>query len=148
MFHPDHGQCPVPVSILDCHRCSHKIWDKGGNVDQVCDRWDDSDKTDRPDRETWTGRTVFQFRHDAGMEYGESDTVMPEHEVHVMQWTDKQRRQLSAQMRCISLPTKPRKYDVIEVFSPPRFGLETSKFGISCLSDDLSTGWESVIGMP
>ena len=91
-----------------------------------------------PEVQQWTGRTVFQIRPDADM--SSLAAAMLENPVHVMQWTSKQSRQLAAQVRCIQLPEEPRKYAVIEVFSPPRFGVEASKYGMSWLSADLSTG--------
>ena len=139
-FRPDHSQCPVPLSSLSTNRCTHKVWDNGDLVTQECDKWDDNRIRGKSNASTWTGRTVFQFRPDVDVE--SLNESLHENEALLMQWTPKQSRQLAAQIQGIPLQAKSRPYDIIEVFSPPRFGLEAAKHGLTCLSADLSTGWD------
>ena len=49
--------------------------------------------------------------------------------------------QLCTEVLAVDSPGK-NGYDVVEVFSPPRFALEGTKRGLKCLSADLCTQWD------
>eukprot|EP00435_Cladocopium_sp_Y103_P060490 s2072_g22.t1 len=64
-------------------------------------------------------------------------------EVLMKQWSPKQARQLAQHVKRLDEASKqPKRYDVIEVFSPPRFAQRTAIRGQTCLSADLLTGWD------
>ena len=89
----------------------------------------------------WTGRTVFQLKPDALLPPG----IDPD-EIMFTQWTAKQHRSLCKQVRqaveVASVESRCKRFDIVEVFSPPRFALEASTKGLKCMSADLVTGWD------
>ena len=140
-FTPCHTQCPVPIDCLLPHRCTEVIPQDEKNSYHICDQWTNPRDAHAYESKTpWKGSTTFAIEPTADLSsLAVSDS---EHEVHLMQWSPKQHRQLMTQIRQGSEDLTKRRVDVIEVFSPPRFALECSKIGWSCVSADLCTGWD------
>lgn len=65
------------------------------------------------------------------------------HESLLTQWTSKQQRQFNRQVQQLT-QNRPgdQRYDIIEVFSPPRFATQAAIQGQSCLSAGVITGWD------
>ncbi|CAK9116539.1 unnamed protein product, partial [Durusdinium trenchii] len=143
LFTPQGTQCPIDVEMLQSERITH--FDTPPPLP-----WDHRDSWFEPDtahaalgEQPWTGRTVFRLRSDAVMPsiaYAQDEIE----QLHVTQWTAKQHRQLMAQVKVPDREDQvPQdRYNVIEVFSPPRFALEGATRGFRVLSADLSTGWD------
>ena len=146
-FTPCQEQCPVPVESLGDERTSHVCESSGSLHSTVSDCWRDrsvahAELSDKP----WVGRTVFQVLPPPSADD-------PAHGVALSEWKPRQRRQVKsgaqqAQQALLQPDTVPRgppkesSYQVIEVFSPPRFTLEGTTQGLSCLAADLTTGWD------
>ena len=141
-FTPCHAHCPVLPEELSSDRITR--WNVVGSSEPTCelrDQWTDPahahDHLPLPDGNYWVGETVFQMAVDATMPAG------TDHETLMTQWTPKQSRQLAQQVGKLEQFRKPKKpFDVIEVFSPPRFAQQTATRGQTCLSADLVTGWD------
>ena len=96
----------------------------------------------------WTGRTTF-FIQPPPSESQAPDSASKATAAASCEWTAKQLRSVrSGARKAMQEVTKPGSqvkspiYDVIEVFSPPRFGLLCTTRGLSCLSADLVSGWD------
>lgn len=140
-FSPSLAQCPVPIEQLTANRVT-QILDASGEVQQFCDQWTHgSHAHETMFTQPWVGSTVFQLHDDAVLPPGLSHA----NEALLSQWTNKQHRhlmsQLSTEVLAVDSPGKDG-YDVVEVFSPPRFALEGTKRGLRCLSADLCTQWD------
>ena len=137
-FTPCNTQCPVEVSRLQHVRVT-QVNNPTSIIRDLQDDWTNPMEAHAPhDSKPWTGKTVFRLLAHA---LPPSLPSTEEEQLHIMHWTAKQHRQLMAQVKAPSRDDSDR-YDVIEVFSPPRFGLEGSKLGMRVLSADLCTGWD------
>ena len=77
------------------------------------DNWDQN-QAPAP-QHAWTGRSVFQVVP--------PPTPQPEPGIAVCQWSRRQRRQLRASVKAVEQPSQavpPDRFQVIEVFTPPR----------------------------
>ena len=143
LFTPCMTQCPVEPDQLQSCRLTKMEGVFGSN--QRVDQWTDKhDAHAVVGTHSWIGQTVFRLKNDFLGNQVISDPSMPnaENEVHVCQWTPKQHRSLTAQLKQQGAEIGVRKYQVIEVFSPPRFALECAKSNKECISADLCTGWD------
>lgn len=132
-FTPNNTQCPVDVCKLQHIRATH-VGQPTSILRDLQDDWTDPLNAHAPhDSMPSTGKTVFRLRTDA---VPPSVPVTEEEQLHVMHWTAKQHRQLLAQARTPEQSSQD-KFDIIEVFSPPRFAVEGSKLGLKVLSADL-----------
>ena len=119
------------------HRVTHVKPVTGGVEHQVYDQWVDAASAHQVESVgSWKGRTVFVIHSSADLS---AYQVHSEAEVCVVQWTPKQHRQLMTQIRQGNPQENQSEAHVVEVFSPPRFGLECEKLGYSCISADLCT---------
>ena len=122
------------------HRVTHVKPVTGGVEHQVYDQWVDAARAHQVESVgSWKGRTVFAIHSSADLS---AYQVHSEAEVCVVQWTPKQHRQLMTQIRQGKPQKNQSEVHVVEVFSPPRFGLECEKLGYSYMSADLCTGWD------
>ena len=140
-FTPAQSQCPVDVNALMPTRLTCASSHNDQDVDQVCDHWTEHKVAhELLKREPWTGKTIFQVQHDVNLD----DFAFGESEVHLMQWSPKQHQSLLSQIteKSKERPSGVDHFQVVEVFSPPRFALECASLGVSCLSADLCTGWD------
>lgn len=143
MFTPANTQCPIPVSSLEPSRTTYMTYDKGPNQNKT-DQWTDHLEAHAATSEQlWTGRTVFRLTPESSIPaiaLAQAD----QEKMRVMEFTARQHRQLLAQARPSTNPqqSKHEQYDIVEVFSPPRFALEGCKLGYNVLSADLCTGWD------
>ena len=138
LFTPNNTQCPIDVHLLQASRTT--TVDSPASVLRTTeDLWTDPERAHRKhDSKPWTGTTIFQLRPDASVPI---PVGAQDEKLSVMHWTAKQHRQLMAQLQAPG-PVKGSSFDIIEVFSPPRFALEGAKVGWSVLSADLCTGWD------
>ena len=139
-FTPCHSQCPVPIDALESFRCS-QIEDSDAQTSQVCDNWCDPTVAHATiGSKPWTGTTVFQLK----ATYDIPDTLAHCKEPMMSQLSEKHHRQLLSQMEAevLSVSAKQNSWNVVEVFSPPRFALAGASQGLRCLSADLVTGWD------
>ena len=110
-------QCPVGIEQLLPDRLT-KFDRLTPHTRDRSDRWTDPEVAHIPiGTEPWTSQTIFRIRR--GM----------------MQLPEKQHRQLT-QVKA-SRDSTDTEFDVIEVFSPPRFALEGAKMGFKTLSANL-----------
>ena len=139
-FTPCHTQCPISVSDLLPNRCTRVVPLSQKEEYQVCDQWTNSHDAHAVEcNSQWKGSTSFAIAPHVDLSSYES---VDEHEVHLMQWSPKQHRSLLDQIRQGVASKADASIDVVEVFSPPRFGLECEKLGLSSISADLCTGWD------
>lgn len=143
LFTPSLTQCPVGLDALQSCRLT-RMEGVFGSQQRVDDWTNKHDAHAVVGSQPWIGATVFKIRSNSVPDLPCCDSSMTtaEHEVHICQWTPKQQRSLTAQLRQTNLEQGQRKYQVIEVFSPPRFALECIKHNRECLSADLCTGWD------
>ena len=142
LFTPAKTDCPVPVQQLQACRSTQRSQDSLPYED---DWQDPSCAHAKPWNQPWTGQTVFQVHGPPCLEPCEQ----PPAGAALCQWSKRQLRQVrSGVHRALKVQgqrrdgSSERLYDVIEVFSPPRFQLEGKVKGFSCLSADLLTGWD------
>ena len=138
LFTPKNTQCPVPIDQLQPDRTT-KLDKPADVLRDHRDSWVEPHCAhSKHDSRPWTGKTVFRLlTHAAVPRLPDAQ----EEQLNIMHWKAKQHRQLMAQVTAPSKQTE-QLYDVIEVFSPPRFGLEGAKSGLRVLSADLCTGWD------
>lgn len=87
----------------------------------------------------WLGETIFTLKPATAVSLGTTS----ESETLLNQWTPKQQRQVNQRVRQLTdHGTKSSSYDIMEIFSPPRFAVQAATQGKSCLSADLLTGWD------
>ena len=147
LFTPCHEGCPAPVSQLGPTRTAVFRGVEDVLSREHCDDWMCSSTAhevigDKP----WIGTTTFQVAPPplptascAEQESGCSEALTGE-------WSAKQFRSVKSSARKAAAQLEPEHqksqsiYDVVEVFSPPRFGVIGATKGISCLSADLLTG--------
>ena len=105
------------------------------------DNWTDPSCAHRVLGDTeWTGVTTFQVLPPPPAPCSE--------EVLLHEWSAKQLRSLRSGAKRAAQELQPKGnqhqaiYDVVEVFSPPRFRTIGATKGFSCLSADLLTGWD------
>ena len=139
-FTPCHTQCPIDVNDLTSYRCTQIEPAHNAPAYQTCDQWTDATVAHQVEgKSPWKGRTVFSVKPGVDLSAFATDE---EHEVHLMQWSPKQHRQLLQQIHQGTVPKHPTKVHAVEVFSPPRFAVECEKCGWTCISADLCTGWD------
>ena len=145
LFTPCRERCPLPIEPLSPSRHTY-IDDK---LELLTDVWTHRDTAHRKvGTQMWTGlrsclRRCQQLCHLRAEVAVSGETK----EVALAEWGPKQWRQVksaakAAQASMQGPKPEPSTYQVIEVFSPPRFALEGCKTGLSCLSADLITGWD------
>ena len=138
MFTPANTRCPVPITSLHADRVT-KVDHLTPQARDCSDSWTEPDLAHRQlGSRPWTGQTIFRLRLDADMP---SVPSVDQEQILLAEWTAKQHRCLMAQVRS-NPQVSNRPYDVIEVFSPPRFALEGTTRGLHVLSADLCTGWD------
>ena len=125
-FTPCSEGCPVEVQRLENHRET-----RAKGLPAIVDNWRDAQAAHRSvSEEPWTGETVFRVRQEISAKPPEDvASEVPEHEVHMCEWTAHQWRQVKSAARRArkkSQAPEPRddKVRIVEVFSPPRFSLE------------------------
>ena len=136
-FTPCHTKCPVLPEALSVYRITRQN-NPDGTISEVKDEWTDSKVAHLYHQDSpWTGSTVFSVEPCCAMPASDDDEVL------LTQWTSKQARQVQ------SMITKQapkvglgKKFNIVEVFSPPRFAIEAATQGLSCLSADLITKWD------
>ena len=143
LFTPSNTQCPIPVDMLEA--CRSTVVQTGQTqVDHITDQWTDRSVAHaEASKQPWTGRTVFRMKPDSpipAIALTQADTQ----KLNIMEFTARQHRQLMAQAQPPTTPERvcSESYDIVEVFSPPRFALEGCKLGYKVLSADLCTGWD------
>ena len=144
-YSPD-DSCPVPVSQLEDQRCTTRCYEgiDKTSPEVVVDQWRDA-TTVAESSCPWTGTTVFQVA--LPPEPPASSTEQHD-EVAACQWSRRQFHKLKESLKGIdNPPSRSSKnavgsYDIVEVFSPPRFAPVAATKGLSCLSADLLTGWD------
>ena len=135
-FTPCQTHCPVlPEDLSSCRTTHWYVADSNEAPQTVHDHWADPhvahEHISVPTGKYWIGETVFQLAPHAVLPSG------TEHEVMLNQWTPKQARQVSQHFKHIgNKGNQPKPFDVIEVFSPPRFAKQAAVRGIKCLSAD------------
>lgn len=136
-FTPCHTRCPILPEALSVERVT-RIVENNHVVSEVCDNWtvpDNAHSTHRP--QPWIGSTVFSI---------DPSTPLPSdcNEALLTQWTTKQARQVVESMITKQAPKLGlgQRFNVVEVFSPPRFALQAATQGLKCLSADLITKWD------
>ena len=142
-FTPCHTNCPVATNDLSSCRITRWYVENESPVEELHDEWtkphDAHATLDLPPGKYWIGETVFTINPSLPRPPGTPGSD----EVLMTQWTAKQSRQLDQHVKRLDqVNPKPRPYQVIEVFSPPRFAQQTAVRGQSCLSADLLTGWD------
>ena len=143
-FTPCNTSCPVNPAELSASRITcWKPVDADIPYQQVQDEWTNPAMAHAAISELphqyWVGETVFSFCPTSLLAPGTSDSD----EVLMTQWTAKQSRQLAQQIKKLDeLPKSSERYNVVEVFSPPRLAQQTATRGQTCLSADLLTGWD------
>ena len=121
-----------------------------GQLHEVTDDWRSPEHAHRRvGEQAWTGSTVFEVAPPPVPTSGPSTPdceEVPEAEgLALAEWSPKQWRQVRSAAKAAQASVNCREkvpYQIVEVFSPPRFALEGSKTGLSCLSADLITGWD------
>ena len=145
LFTPKHEGCPIPldqlqsnrVSVLQCHvsrqeRLHH-------------DQWTVPDQAHtRIPLDTCLIETRFQVCSPPTP--SKSSGLLPAEVNSVSTWNKRQARQVRSAARQAKAQLEPspgnKGFDIIEVFSPPRFALEAITKGLTCVSADLVTGWD------
>lgn len=141
LFTPAHTQCPIVSMFLQDCRLT-KFDRMTPTCRDLSDDWTDAHQAhakvgDQP----WTGQTIFRLSSNAPVP---SLPAAEDEFLRLMSFTSKQHRCLMAQLK----PSSNREdrdtggYDIVELFSPPRFALEGAKLGYRVLSADLCTGWD------
>lgn len=135
-FTPCHTRCPILPEALSVERVT-RVVENNHVVSEVPDDWTIPDNAHSNHRsQQWIGSTVFSI---------DPSTPLPSdcNEALLTQWTTKQARRVE------SLITKHapkvglgQRFNVVEVFSPPRFALQAATQGLKCLSADLITKWD------
>lgn len=142
-FTPCHTNCPVATNDLSSCRITRWYVENESLVKELHDEWtkphDAHATLDLPPGKYWLGETVFTINPSLPRPPGTPGSD----EVLMTQWTAKQSRQLDQHVKRLDqVSPKSKPYQVIEVFSPPRFAQQTAVRGQSCLSADLLTGWD------
>ena len=144
MFTPKDEGCPVPISQLGSRRVSKIVDLSGMHVRDHVDEWT---CRARAHEAIHSQHRIFETRFQVHSPPTPSESSSPPAGDEILatsQWSKRQARQLRAAVRGLVNTGVPRarEFDVIEVFSPPRFALEGLVKGMRCLSADLVTGWD------
>ena len=141
-FTPCQTHCPVLPEELSDHRITRwRVAGSSNEMQVMQDQWTDPHNAHAhipmPNDQYWVGETIFQLSPTAALPTG------TDHEVLLTQWSAKQARQVSQQIQKLgNKGNVDRPFDIIEVFSPPRFAKQAAIRGQKCLSADLVTGWD------
>eukprot|EP00435_Cladocopium_sp_Y103_P061236 s2072_g22.t2 len=140
-FTPCNTNCPVNPADLSADRVTQWRHHDAQHMHEIRDDWtfsaDAHAHVGHDATKYWLGQTTFFIRPENPMPPGTGDEVL------MKQWSPKQARQLAQHVKRLDEASKqPKRYDVIEVFSPPRFAQRTAIRGQTCLSADLLTGWD------
>ncbi len=141
-FTPCHCQCPVLPECLEPHRVTVRVCEHQPHQSPITehDQWVDPVAAHSQSNVAWTGTTTFQVCPDVHLSPNQDDDATSQ-EILMSEWKPKQRRQL---LKCLKdcHGVLGEKYDVVEVFSPPRFASYAATIGKTALSADLLTGWD------
>ena len=141
-FTPCHCQCPVLPECLEPHRVTVRMYNDQPDQSPITehDRWVDPVAAHSQSKVAWTGTTTFSVCPEVSLPLSQ-DAEPASQEIMMSEWKPKQRRQL---LKCLKecKGSLGDKYDVIEVFSPPRFASYAATLGKTALSADLITGWD------
>ena len=104
------------------------------------DQWVDPVAAHSQSEVSWTGTTTFLISPGVHIPFDQDDAPVSR-EILMSEWKPKQRRRF---VKCLKEchGVLGEKYDVIEVFSPPRFASYAATLGKTALSADLITGWD------
>ena len=128
------SDCPVPLEQIKPMRETVFVQKDGSTIHQH-DNWDQNQA--HATQPMWMGRSVFQVM----------PPPMPQSEpgIAVCQWSRRQRRQLRASVKAVEQPSSavpPDRFQVIEVFTPPRLAKLGVTKGVNSLTADRITGWD------
>ena len=144
-FTPKHEQCPLPVDQLSSVRTSVLRCASTGVEQCQSDLWTCAEKAHAS---IPAGNLLCETRFQvcSPPTPSESSQSSPDELCPVSLWNKRQARQVRSAARqaqvCMETKSKRERFDVIEVFSHPRFALEAITKGLSCVSADLLTGWD------